>query len=172
MLVTAVNKLRYHVKNPSTFACMVKRGTGILIVVLLGLCLVILNRHPLQLRGQHHFVLHRVSASGYEIRSITTIYNPNFLSSTIHSLREEFRLNGQLVSVVKQQPMLGIPGRKEISFPLSVRLDEETFARAAAADSMVNGSLMNLTVRGEITYTNFTGGGNMVVNFDQPIKLD
>lgn len=158
-------------KNPSTFACMFKRITGILIVVLLGLGLAMLNRHPLQLQGQHHFVLHRISASGYEIQSTITIYNPNFLSSTIHSLREEFRLNGQLVSVIKQQLTQGIPGRKETSFPISVRLDEETFTRAAAADSTFNGSLMNLNVSGEITYTNFTGGGSMVVNFDQPIKL-
>ncbi|MCW5909298.1 MAG: LEA type 2 family protein [Chitinophagales bacterium] len=159
-------------KNTSTFARMFKGGTGILIVALLGLGLIMLNRNPLQLQAQSGFALHRISASGYELQSTITIYNPNILSSTIENLHEEFRLNGELVSIIKQQPMQGIPGRKETSFPVSIRFDEEAFARIVAADSLFDGNTLNLNVTGEITYHNFTGGGSIVVDFDETVPLN
>lgn len=151
---------------------MNQKGIGILIAVLLGLGLVLLNRSELVLTRQDNFLIRKISASGYEIQSTIRIYNPNLLSSTIETIEEEFRLNGQVVSILKMQPGLGIPGRKETSFPVMVRMDIETFNKVFPARPITDTTPVEITVKGEIVFKNFTGGGNLPVSSNATITLN
>lgn len=150
---------------------MKQKGIGILIAALLGLGLVLLNRSNLQLTAQDNFLIRKISASGYELQSTIRIYNPNLLSSTIESIEEEFRINGQVVSILKMQPQQGIPGRKETLLPVMVRMDTETFNKAFPNDSIAGTEPVQVTVTGEIEYKNFTGGGRLPVSGSASITL-
>jgi LEA14-like dessication related protein len=151
---------------------MKQKGLGILIAALIGLGLVLVNRNDLEVKGQDNFLIRKISSSGYELQSTIRLYNPNLLSSTIQTIEEDFRINGQTVSILKMQPEQGIPGRKETAFPVMVRMDVETFNKAFPSDSIAGTEPLQASVTGTITYKNFTGGGSIPVNSSATINLE
>jgi hypothetical protein len=77
-----------------------------------------------------------------------------------------------VVSILKMQPQQGIPGRKETSLPVMVRMDTETFNKAFPNDSIVGTEPVQVTVAGEIEYKNFTGGGKLPVSASASVILN
>ncbi len=53
----------------------------------------------------------------------------------VKSIHEEFRINGKVLGILDQEINQGIPGRKESSFPVSIRFGEDEFNRAIGGDS-------------------------------------
>lgn len=138
------------------------KGIGIVIALVLLVILYFLNRAEIKLTKQDGFAIHRISENGYELKSVIYLDNPNLLSSTIKTIREEFRVNGELVGILDMGLEQGIPGRKESAFPIGIRFTNLDLLNHLAADSTGKG--LEVQVSGEIAYSNFIGSGVIKVN--------
>lgn len=141
---------------------MKRKGIGLLIVLVLLVILYFLNRADIELTKQDGFAIHRISEDGYELKSVIHLNNPNLLSSTIKTIREEFRVNGVLVGILDMGLGQGIPGRKETTFPIGLRFTDGDLLRQLSADSTGKG--VEVQVSGEIHYGRFIGSGVIKVN--------
>ncbi len=131
------------------------RKAGLYIAILIGIVLVMLNRQPVQLTKQDKFICSRISSSGYEIKWVMHLRNANLLSSTIQQVKQRLSLEGKELANLQLDLNQGIPGRKETVFPVSVRFE-------ADSNFSINGK--QVLLKGEITYSNLTGGGTIRVN--------
>lgn len=148
------------------------KGTGILVAALVGLFVVVLNRKELRMVDRPTFTLVPIGSSGFELQSVIRLYNPNFLSSTVQVIHEDFRLNGHLIGVLKMQINQGIPGQKNTEFPLTIRFDKEAFYKVFPQDTLIENSPVEVYAQGDITYRNFTGGGELKVNAKDTILVN
>lgn len=133
----------------------------VVLAVLLA-AVILLNRREVELVKQDNFEIVQISANGYELRSVLTFNNKNLLSSTIKSVDEKFYVNGELVSITHNQLDQGIPGMKETSLPMMVRFEGGAFMHPNG-DTLSIATSFNIEVKGDIEYSNFTGGGKIIV---------
>lgn len=148
------------------------KGTGILVAALIGLFVVVLNRKELQIADKPTFTLVPIGNSGFELQSVIRLYNPNFLSSTVQVIHEDFRLNGHLIGVLKMQINQGIPGQKNTEFPMTIRFDRAAFYKAFPNDTLIKNGPVEIEALGDITFSNFTGGGTLPVNAKDTILVN
>ncbi len=137
------------------------RKGGLIIAVLLLIAIILLDRKEVQLVEQNSFVVSKISANGYQLRSVIKLKNPNLLSSTIKSVNENFYVNDALVSITHQQLDQGIPGMKETELPMMVRFEGGDFLKPK--DSTQLNTPLNIRISGDIEYSNFTGDGKIKV---------
>lgn len=146
------------------------RRSGILIALILLVVLYFLNNKAIVLTKQDEFQIHRISEDGYELKSILHFDNPNLLSSTVKSIREEYRINGTLVGILDMGLEQGIPGRKETEFPIGLRFTDKDLLRIMALDSTA--TEVQVKVTGEVVFSNFIGGGSVKVDETHPVLLE
>ena len=137
---------------------------GWLIAIFLLVVVVLFNRSDVQLVKQDAFKLVNIGQEGYELQSVLHFSNPNLLSSTIVAIREKYYINDRLIGELNNEVEQGISGRKETTLPVGVRFLKKDFRQLAAVDSISSSSPVEVTIKGEITFRNFTGGGTIVVN--------
>ncbi len=142
---------------------------GIGIVIVLAFVLFLFNRGEVTVVKQNELHLQPLGNSGYQLNSTLHLSNPNLLSSTIVNLHEEVKLNGVTVAILTQELNQGIPGRKETTFPLSVRFTNADW-QAAVKDSVVPAALP-VTISGTLTYHNVMSSGSTNILFTDTIKF-
>lgn len=139
------------------------RKGGLIIAGILLVATIFLNRSDVQLSSQADFSVTKITASGYELKSVVKLHNPNLLSSTIHSINEKFYLNDIFVGEFNNELEQGIPGRKDTDFPLNIRFSQTDVHELFAGDTLLQ-KKCRVTVKGEIVFSNLTGGGKITVN--------
>jgi LEA14-like dessication related protein len=149
---------------------MNSKNIGILIFVILLALVIVLNRGDVTLVEQNNYKLRPISSNGFVLESEIHLNNPNVLSCTIKSIHEEFRINGKVMGILDQEINQGIPGRKESSFPVSIRFGKDEYNTATANDS-TNANKVKISVEGEIVFSKVMGGGKIVVNESQLISM-
>lgn len=132
------------------------KKTGLIIAAALGVIVFMLNRQKVELTSQTDFEVTKISPKGYEIKWVIHFYNPNLLSSTIQKINEKLYVEGKELGELKLELSQGIPGRKETSFPVSVRF--------TSTDSGLANIPIPVLMKGEISFSNLTGGGAIQVN--------
>jgi len=140
------------------------RKSGLVIAGLLLVALLLLNRKDVQLLSQTEFVATKITASGYELKSVLHLKNPNLLSSTINSINEKLYINDLYVGEFSNEIQEGIPGLKETAFPLNIRFTTDDIKSIFSNDSTLLNIPFRITVKGEITFSNLSGGGKISVN--------
>ncbi len=140
------------------------RKSGLVIAGLLLVALLLLNRKDLQLLSQTDFAATKITSSGYELKSILHLKNPNLLSSTVNSINEKFYLNDLYIGEFNNEIQQGIPGLKETSFPLNIRFTTGDISSIFSNDSTLLNIPCRISVSGEITFSNLSGGGKITVN--------
>lgn len=148
---------------------MKKRLWGIGIVVVLAFVLFLFNRGEVQVVKQDNLQLQALGSSGYQLNSTLRLHNPNFLSSTLVTLHEEYKLNNVTVAILNQELNQGIPGLKESAFPLSIRFTTADL-QAAVKDSIFPASLP-LTIAGKLEYHNVMNSGTANIFFVDTVKF-
>ncbi len=138
---------------------------GLFISLVLAVAVILLNRKDVVLSSQSEFKLVKISTTGYELQSVIHFQNPNLLSATIKSIDEDFYINSVKAGVLSIEINQGIPGRKETSFPVSVRFTTDDWERIFS-DSLVHAKV-EVNVKGEINFQNLTGSGKITVNEKQ-----
>jgi hypothetical protein len=146
------------------------RNAGIVLFIVLLLAVILLNKNDIALIAQDEFSLQPISSSGYVLQSIIHLNNSNLLSSTIKTIHEEFKLNGVVIGIIDNELNQGIAGRKESSFPVTIRFAREDYLRALHGDSLSKQPL-NIEVTGEITFANVITGGKIIVQQTATVPL-
>lgn len=149
---------------------MNKRRIGLVVFVVLAAAVVLLNRKDVILTSGGNFKLLKITSEGYELQSVIHIQNPNWLSSTIKSLHENFYINGKSVGEVNLELNQGIPGRKETSFPLSIRFTALDLNKIFASDSMLPDKV-EVSAAGEIIFQNLSGSGKITVDEKDSVTI-
>ncbi len=134
---------------------------GILIVLALVAGLWFFNRSEITLTTQDNFELLPIGTNGWELKSVLHINNPNMLSVTVNTIREQFYINGTPVGQLDMGVNRGIPGHKETELPVSIRFTVEALA-ALIADTMVGPTPIKVT--GTISYNKLVGEGQLEVS--------
>lgn len=156
-------------KNKNTFTHMNPKRLGLLIFIVLAAAVLLLNRKEVVLSTQNDFKLTKISTVGYELQSVIHLHNPNFLSATIKTIREDFYINGIKAGELSSEINQGIPGWKETSFPVSIRFTTEDWQKIFS-DSLVHAKA-EVNVKGEINFQNLTGSGKIMVNAKQSFSI-
>ncbi|MBL0308296.1 MAG: hypothetical protein IPP77_00915 [Bacteroidetes bacterium] len=131
---------------------------GILIALALLVVLYFLNRADIVLVRQDKFEIYQLSAEGYELKSLIHLDNPNLLSSTVETIRQEFRVDGVVIGIFEMELNQGIPGRKETVFPVSIRFGNDAISSSSPDSSTRN---VEVEVKSKIAFHNFIGGGTI-----------
>ncbi len=149
---------------------MNKRRIGLVIFVVLAAAVVLLNRKDVILTSGGNFKLLKITSEGYELQSVIRIQNPNWLSSTIKSVHENFYISGKSVGEVNLELNQGIPGRKETSFPLSIRFTTADMVKIFVSDSTLPDKAL-VSATGEIIFQNLSGGGKITLDEKDSIGI-
>lgn len=139
------------------------RRAGLVITILVAVTLLVLNRKQVTLVRQTDFVLKKITTNGYELSWIITMHNPNLLSSTIQKINEKVIVDGTELSELHLELSQGIPGTKETSFPVSIRFEN--------TDVTFDTLSFPILLKGEISFSNLTGGGVIRVNESDTVHL-
>ncbi|HLP53090.1 MAG TPA: LEA type 2 family protein [Chitinophagales bacterium] len=146
------------------------KKAGLVIVGVLLVGLFLFNRSDVSLTKQDAFTITPIGANGYELHSTLHFYNPNLLSSTIKEISENFYINGRSIAIMKMEIAQGIPGRKETSFPVTVRFNRNDL-KQLFPDSAVGLVKGEVSVTGEITFSNMFGGGKISVEQNDSLTI-
>ena len=137
---------------------------GILIAVVLAVIIYLFNRADIELTKQDTFSVAPIGGTGYLLKSELHLNNPNLLSSTIKTITEKYFIAGREVARMNMEINQGIPGRKETSFPVSIRFSKADIQAIFPDDTILTNVKAEVTVTGEITFQNVVGGGTISVN--------
>ena len=140
------------------------KGAGIIIAVALAVGIYFLNRENITLNKQDTFSVSSIGGSGYLLKSVLHLNNPNLLSSTIKTISEKYFIEGREVALMNMEINQGIPGRKETSFPVNVRFSKADLQSIFPNDTLTSYIKAEVTVTGEITFQNVVGSGTITVN--------
>lgn len=140
------------------------KRVGILIAVVLAIGIYFLNRAEITLTKQDAFSVTPIGETGYLLKSVLHLNNPNLLSSTIKTITEKYFIEGREVARMNMDISQGIPGLKETSFPVNVRFSKTDLQNIFPDDTVIQDIKAQVTVTGEITFQNVVGGGTITVN--------
>ncbi len=140
------------------------KRVGILIAVVLAVIIYLFNRADVELTKQDTFSVASIGGTGFLLKSELHLNNPNLLSSTIKTITEKYFIAGREVARMNMEINQGIPGRKETSFPISVRFSKADIQAIFPDDTVLTDVKAEVTVTGEITFQNVVGGGTIKVN--------
>lgn len=140
------------------------KRVGILIAIVLAIIIYLFNRADIELTKQDTFSVAPIGETGYLLKSELHLNNPNLLSSTIITITEKYFIAGREVARMSMEINQGIPGRKETSFPISVRFNKADVQAIFPNDTILTNVKCEVTVTGEITFQNVVGGGTITVN--------
>lgn len=140
------------------------KRVGILIAVVLAVIIYLFNRADVELTKQDTFSVASIGGTGFLLKSELHLNNPNLLSSTIKTITEKYFIAGREVARMNMEINQGIPGRKETSFPISVRFSKADIQAIFPDDTLLTDVKAEVTVTGEITFQNVVGGGTIKVN--------
>ena len=143
---------------------MTLKRVGILIAVVLAVIIYLFNRADVELTKQDTFSVASIGGTGFLLKSELHLNNPNLLSSTIKTITEKYFIAGREVARMNMEINQGIPGRKETSFPISVRFSKADIQAIFPDDTVLTDVKAEVTVTGEITFQNVVGGGTIKVN--------
>ncbi|MES2620528.1 MAG: LEA type 2 family protein, partial [Bacteroidota bacterium] len=105
----------------------------------------------------------KISLSAYELSSVIHLQNPNLLSSTIKTIDERFFINGKQIGELSNAIGQGIPGRKETTFPVKVRIPKDEIP-SFYLDSIRVPQPIEINIKGEIVFENLFGGGKVLID--------
>lgn len=149
---------------------MNQRRVGFAVFIALAAVVVLFNRKDVVLITPANFQVRKISPAGYELQSVIRLQNPNWLSSTIKTVHENFYINGKSVGEVNMELDQGIPARKETSFPLSIRFTTADLQKVFTRDSIIPSSA-KVSATGEIFFSNLTGGGKITVDESDSVVI-
>jgi LEA14-like dessication related protein len=137
---------------------------------MLAMAVILFNRKDVMLSANGNFKLVKISDAGYELQSVIHLQNPNWLSSTIKTVHENFYINNKSVGEINMELNQGIPARKETSFPLGIRFTTTDLQKVFFPDSVIPPFVL-ITATGEILFQNLSGGGKINVNEKDSVAI-
>ncbi len=140
------------------------RKAGLLIVGIIAIALFFLNRKDVTLVKQDTFSVTPIGGTGYLLKSVLHLNNPNLLSSTIKTISEKYFIEGREVARMNMEISQGIPGLKETSFPVNVRFSKTDLMRIFSDDTLLTSVRAEVNIVGEITFENMMSSGTISVN--------
>ncbi len=140
------------------------KRVGLVMAVVLGVVLFFLNRSDVTLTKQDTFSVTPIGNTGYQLKSVLHLHNPNLLSSTIKTISEKFYIEGREVAILNTEISQGIPGLKETTFPVTVRFSKADLLRIFLNDSLLTNFKAEINIIGEITFENLMSSGKIPVN--------
>ena len=137
---------------------------GLAIVGALLVALFFLNRKDVTLVKQDTFSATPIGTSGYLLKSVLHLHNPNLLSSTIKVISEKYFIEGREVALMNMEVSQGIPGMKGTSFPVNIRFSKTDLQKIFPKDTLLTHVKAEVYITGEITFENMMSSGKISVN--------